>query len=316
MSSVTTFKKGFHGVWPDVPTPLKADLGIDFSRLETHIRTLLVKGAQGVVLFSHSGEGASFSYAEKLAAIKYLLESGIEAGSLILSATANAATDSQRIIHLVEGLGLHGFLLSAPYYYKSVSTQGLIDYFDFVCTFIEKKSTKMYLHVLSSATHLDIPEAVVSALIERHSDNLYGIVNQSGSSSYTSDLIKSFASVVMIYSSNEADFKTLKPPGTISLMANLMPKIVGSMIFDTKSKVGGTFIPGMKEAVGPEQRASALEALIGSMPSIAAYKYLLSLTYHDHEWSRVRPPLITLDQKAKEGLDKSFKAFNLRTSEE
>ena len=93
MSNPQSIKSSFNGVWVDTLTPLKEDLHIDLQLLESHLRTLLIKGAQGVVLFGYHGEGASFSSEEKAEAISFLLKAGVSASSILLSISCNAAPD-------------------------------------------------------------------------------------------------------------------------------------------------------------------------------------------------------------------------------
>lgn len=316
MTDTMTIKKGFSGTWPDILTPVKSNLSIDFQRLESHIRTLFFKGVNGVVLFSHAGEGASFSYAEKSETITGLIKAGISPDSIILSITSNSVPDSVHLIHLAESLGLHGVLLSPPFYYKPVSADGLIHYFEYLTAYIKSPDTKLYIHLLPSSTHLDIPEVALSTILDRWGNHIYGIVNQTDVSSISDDLRKSFVNKVMIYTANETDIKRLSSSGTISLMANLIPRVIKGLIMGQQAGGGSTFIPGMKDKTTVDTRASELQLLVAKHPFIASYKYLMSLLYRDAEWRRSRPPLSPLDNASYEILNKEFKKFNIQTNDE
>jgi len=54
---------GLQGLWVELLTPLTEDLFVHHSKLATHVQTLGAKGVQGVVMFSHVGEGDSFNAA-------------------------------------------------------------------------------------------------------------------------------------------------------------------------------------------------------------------------------------------------------------
>ena len=68
---------GLQGLWVELLTPLTEDLLVHHSKLSTHVQTLGAKGVQGVVMFSHVGEGDSFNAAERLDAGKQLMAHGI-----------------------------------------------------------------------------------------------------------------------------------------------------------------------------------------------------------------------------------------------
>jgi len=315
MTNTNTIKKGFSGTWPDLLTPVKSDLSIDTHRLETHIRTLLFKGVSGVVLFGHSGEGTLFSYTEKVETLNGLIKAGIEPGSMMLSVTSNSVPDSVRLINLAEALELYGVLLSPPFYYKPVLSGGLTHYFEHLISHIKSPSTKLYIHLLPHITHLEIPEASLFAAIEQWGAHIYGIVNQTGNNTVTDDLRKTFVDKVMIYSCKETDLKRLTPTGTISLMANLMPRVV-TTILKGQQAMQISVIPGMKDRSSVDSRASELQVLVAKYPSISSLKFLLSLLYRDDEWRRTRPPLSPLDKASCVVLEKEYKKFNLQPNEE
>lgn len=62
------------GVWPAMLTPLQANGALDHARLVSHAKRLLAAGCSGVTLFGTTGEGPSFSVAERMAALEALLQ--------------------------------------------------------------------------------------------------------------------------------------------------------------------------------------------------------------------------------------------------
>ena len=67
---------GLQGLWVELLTPLTEDLFIHHAKLSTHVKTLGAKGIQGVVMFSHVGEGESFNAAERLDGEHFALDFG------------------------------------------------------------------------------------------------------------------------------------------------------------------------------------------------------------------------------------------------
>ena len=314
MTTQDGIKNNLTGVWVDTLTPIKEDKHIDVHRLESHLRTLMLKGTKGFLLFGNMGEGASFSAEEKAEAISQLIKSGIEPSCMMLMVSSNAATDASRLIHFAQSAHLHGVTVCAPNFYKPLNHLGLCAYFDHLMELLPQSDLKLYLHILPSSFHVDVPESVLSDIISKHGQRFQGLVNDSGSSGITHDLLKSFAALIKIHSVNELDIKILNSTGTISAMANVMPRVVHHLLGSEQSK-SSTFIPGMK-VKSPEDRLNEFNELLVKMPSVAAYKFLLSQIYHDSAWLNCRPPLYRLDQEQMALLTKKFKNFNLQTSEE
>jgi 4-hydroxy-tetrahydrodipicolinate synthase len=309
MNNPTQLKSGFHGVWPDVLSPVKADHSLDLHRLESHIRTLLYKGASGVVVFGECGEGPSFSHDEKTQALAHLVKEGIPSNAMMLACVDSSAPEVAKLIHLADYLKLHAVLISTPFYYQDLSTDGLVSYFDFLFEHTQKSSTPCYLHLLPNKVHHELPEAVINTVLDKHHDRIFGIINQTGSSSLNQDLLKSFAEKVLIYSCLETDIKTLKSAGIISAMANIIPKVVLHQLHAGED-VQALQIPGLKVKTSDE-RLVEFQTILSQHPSIAAYKYLLAQVYKNHDWKLARPPLSNLDSTSVAALEKSFATFDL-----
>ena len=314
MTTLESIKGNLTGVWVDTLTPIKEDKHIDLHRLESHLRTLLIKGVKGFLLFGALGEGPSFSSEEKAEAISYLIKSGIEPSAMVLAVNCNAAPDAARLIHFAQTAHLHGVTVCTPNFYKPLNHLGLCAYFDHLMALSPESDLRYYLHLLPSTTHIDLPESVLSDIIAKHGKRFFGVLNDSGSSSITHDLIKTFASQIKIYSFNELDINLLNSTGTFSGMANVIPRVVQHLLHHEHGS-SSTFIPGMK-VKSPNDRLIEFNDLLTKMPSVAAYKFLMSQVYHDAAWLNARPPLFRLDQDQMNLMGKKYKNYNLQTSEE
>ena len=79
-----------HGLWCATLTPLDASGGVDHGMLIKHAKSLLARGVDGVAPFGTTGEGQSFSLAERRDGVDALLAAGIP-GEKIAAATGCAA---------------------------------------------------------------------------------------------------------------------------------------------------------------------------------------------------------------------------------
>ena len=73
------------GIWPALLTPLDEKLNIDIPAFAAHSRALLEAGCTGVTPFGTTGEGPSFTVAERMAALEGLVAGGVPAGRILTS---------------------------------------------------------------------------------------------------------------------------------------------------------------------------------------------------------------------------------------
>src|SRR5260370_42655057 len=78
------------GVWCATLTPLGTDGRPDHARLAAHTQRLFAAGVDGIALFGTTGEGQSFSVAERLAGLEPLRDAGVDPAPLLVR-TACAA---------------------------------------------------------------------------------------------------------------------------------------------------------------------------------------------------------------------------------
>ncbi|MDP2434628.1 MAG: dihydrodipicolinate synthase family protein [archaeon] len=119
------------GIYPAVLTPMHADLAVDVEALKAHCRSLIEQGCAGVVLFGTSGEGPSFTAAEKLAAYAAVAsgEQAVAPQKLLL---ANGAASLLETVEVLRGgleLGCPGFLVCPPSFYKGCAEEGVLEYY-------------------------------------------------------------------------------------------------------------------------------------------------------------------------------------------
>lgn len=267
-----------------------------------------------MILFGHLGEGASFSVQEKSDALIHLIKAGVAPSSIIISATCASAIDTIQLINLASKLQIHGCLIAPPFYYKDVSERGLADYFDFVFKDFENSHLNIYLHLLPDPHYVNLSDAVIYNIFEKHKSVFSGIVNETETNYRSGDLIKSFGERTQIFSASELDITLLKATGTISRIANLIPRTIQKLLIQPEA-AGKVFIPGMKEKK-PDDRIVEFLSIIENSPKISAYKILLSLLYKDKDWSNFRPPYSEISLAAEQKIQKLYNAFKLDSNNE
>lgn len=300
------------GVWPDVLVPLTPELTIDLPKFASHIRNLEVKGVEHFVLFGYLGEGASFSVDEKMAAIAHLIHAGLAPDDILLGVNTSVVSDAQRLIDLAYEQGIRRFLVAPPTFYQPVTTSAVLDFFEQLIAKVNAKDWKLYLHALGGA-HAEISEPLVADLLRIHPQILAGVVDQDPHESHTLDFVRSFGKQISVTPTHEPNLKTLKPVGTVSVLANFIPGVIKHLL-DGEMPVQTHQVAGMKVRQ-PDERVIELLKLIADQPRVAVLKLMLSMHYRQLNWEFVRAPQARLSNESRELMMKAFKTFNLLPTE-
>src|SRR3984957_13666099 len=118
---------GIHGFWVAAAAPLDATGQVDTTLLGNHARTLFAQGCNGLVPFGTTGEGTSFSAAERVAAMHALLDQGIAPERLALGAGFPGVVDAVGLCRDTLSLCLTQVLVQPPDVFGDVTEDVLVD---------------------------------------------------------------------------------------------------------------------------------------------------------------------------------------------
>ncbi len=170
------------GLWVALVTPLDAMGGIDQSLLTRHAQSLLGRGCDGVVLFGTTGEGTSFSGAERLAATEALLAAGVPAGRIGIGTGFPAIPDAVSLTKSALALGLRHVLLLPPYFYRDVDARGIEDAFAAVLDGVADDRLRATLYHIPQVSGIAVPPRAVASLRARYGGMVAGVKDSSASS--------------------------------------------------------------------------------------------------------------------------------------
>ena len=306
---MATASVGLQGLWVELLTPLTEDLFIHHAKLSTHVKTLGAKGIQGVVMFSHVGEGDSFNAAERLDAVKQLMSHGVAGKDILLHVAFANLTDTVKLIRDARALGLNGYILTPPPAGPEATDQGLFNFFDHIVQKVGPMGVKLYLASQVNAGPADLNPRVLSELLDKHAGVFQGLIDQSHNASHTMDWVRSFLPKIPVISNQDMNTHVLANLGihaSLSSYANLLPALMARMVlFNAAQKVS---VAGNKIGTD-DQRLEEFDHMIQGLPSVPALKYLTATHYRDADWLRVRPPLAALNAQTQEKLNKDFKKY-------
>jgi len=292
----------YAGIWPALLTPLDAKLDIDIPRFASHALRLLDAGCTGVTPFGTTGEGPSFSVAERMDALAGLVARGVPAGRILVSTSCAALPDALALTRHAVELGAWGCLLLPPFFLKGVSDQGVIDAYRWIIDGVGDARLRVVLYHIPQVSGVGLSHHVIRTLKTLYPDTIVGLKDSGCRREDSLAYAEAFMPPMQVWVGNEPDLQTLAARGSagaVSGIANVMPRLVQRLV------------KGSGEPAADQQRVLALLQILGGYGLTAAFKGLMALLDDAPGWMRVRAPLVALDASEYERLAAQLRAFGI-----
>lgn len=298
----------FTGIWPALLTPLNADLSIDHSRLATHCKKLLASGCSGVTPFGTTGEGTSFSMAERKHAIDQLIKNGVPAAQIIVSTSCAALPETLALTRHAVNSGVHGCLMLPPFFIKGVSSEGIIDCYRYVLDGMADagllSQLRLYPYHIPQVSGVGLSHHVISLLKKMYPDTIVGIKDSQCDIAHSVALADAFMKDLTVYVGYEPDLPEMGrrgSTGAISGLANFMPRLVKRLVTE----------PDAPATPGDRDRVLQLLGLLDSYSLVPALKGVMAVLTGEESWVRVRAPLVALNPDQFDQLEGKIRAFGI-----
>jgi 4-hydroxy-tetrahydrodipicolinate synthase len=288
MTTTPTDAPGLHGIWPALMTPLDATLAIDHARFAAHACTLLEAGCAGVTPFGTTGEGPSFSVAERRAAVDALIDGGVPAARILVSVSCAALPDAVALVRHAQEVGAWGVLLMPPFFFKGVSDAGVVECYRQVLDATADRPLRLVLYHIPQVSAVSLSHGVIAELLRRWPRRIVAIKDSACDRAQSLALAQAFMPPLGVHVGNELDLPALAQRGSrgaVSGLANFMPRVVHRLA--TESDAART--------AAEHARVERLLAWLGGYALIPALKAVMAAQTGDAAWLRVRPPLAALD---------------------
>lgn len=294
----------FRGIWPALLTPLRADLSIDHDKFAAHAKTLTDRGCPGVTPFGTTGEGPSFSMAERKEAIEQLTKNGIPASQIMVSTSCAALPETLELTRHAVNAGVHGCLVLPPFFFKGVSDQGIIDSYRYVIDGMAGTPFRLYLYHIPQATGVALSHHVIATLKKMYPQTIVGIKDSACTTSHSVALAEAFMKDLTVYVGFEPDLPEMGrrgSTGAISGLANFMPRAVSRLVTQ----------PDAPATPAERKRVIRLIGLLNSYSLMPALKAIMAILSGDQGWLRVRAPLVALTADEFNTLKKTIQDFGI-----
>jgi 4-hydroxy-tetrahydrodipicolinate synthase len=249
---------------------------VDTALLGTHARSLFTRGCDGVVLFGTTGEGPSFTAAERIATVRALLAQGIGPDRLALGVGFPAMHDAVTLCRDALALGLTQVLALPPFFFRDATEDGLVDAFAGLLDRVNDDRLRVTLYNIPQVSGIAVPPGVVARLRQRYGHLLAGVKDSSADFAQFRAFRAAAPDVAITTGTEPQIARALAEggAGTICGMGNVAPELVRAM-----------FRPHP-----PVEQMQAACGLIAG-PFIALLKAMLAAQSNNPDWLRVCPPL-------------------------
>ena len=268
------------GLWVAALTPLDENGAADAARLGRHAAHLFAQGCDGIVLFGTTGEGPSFSAAERLAVVEALLAQGIPPARLALGIGFPAVPEAVALARAALSLGLDQLLALPPYFFRDVAPTGVAEAFAGLIEGVADERLRLTLYHIPQVSGVPLTPASVAWLRERFGGLVAGVKDSSGDFSQFQAFRRAAPDLPVVVG-NESDISRALGEGgvgTICGMANVVPDLVRAMF-------------------APDPPLTAMRAAVAVLEAdfLPRLKAALAAATADPGWCRVRAPLRAAD---------------------
>ena len=292
------------GVLVPILTPFNDDMTVATDLYVAHARRLLDQGCAGLVPFGTTGEALSVGIDERIAAIRALVDAGVDPGLMIPGTGLSNVADTARLSRACLDMGCAGVMTLPPFYYKGVSEEGLHRHFVQLIEAIGEDA-RVFLYHIPPIAIVGIPVTLAARLHAEFPEQVVGIKDSSGEWDNTRALLG--IDGLIVYPGSElplVEALELGAPGCISATANLNGRAIAELI--------SAYFDGDGQRVRDlQERVKRLRLLIQDYAPIPAQKRVLALATGDDRWANVRPPLVEMpEEQGRELLDTLRREFD------
>ncbi|TNE37146.1 MAG: dihydrodipicolinate synthase family protein [Alphaproteobacteria bacterium] len=291
-SSASTLS-ALEGVIAAVPTPITEAGAPDIDRFLTQCRWALENGCNGLNILGTTGEANSFGREARIT-IMTAAAKAFDSKRLMVGTGLPDAEGTIALTKMAYALGYGAALVLPPFYYKSVSDDGLFSYFEKLVNATKETPIPLFLYNFPALTGVPYSESLIVRLVGELGGRVRGIKDSSGDIPYCQRLAKALPGF-MVYPSSETALTMAKEDGfagcisaSVNITAPRAGKIWNSSDADERAREGA--------------KIAAERAAISAEPLIPAIKFLIASRYNDPAWEALLPPLMPLTEGEKKRL--------------
>lgn len=275
-------------------TPVAPDFRIDASALARHCTAMLDAGCSHVSVLGTTGEGTSFATAEKVDALRGLVDLGVAANKQVPAIMTPALSEAADMLIAVEELGCRAALVLPPFYYGETDGRGIVEFFDAMLDRSGSTDIGLLLYNIPRFSRIAYTPRLVERLLARFGDRIVGVKDSTGDLESSLTLAAEFPDLA-VFTGDDRVMPELRLSGGAGMIGG-MPNLFAADAVAIFSDPTGAGTEDLRRKAA--QRIVAVDGNGG----LAAIKSILADVYETETFARVVPPLVPLDTAARDRL--------------
>lgn len=277
---------GPRGVWIAALTPMRADRSPDGQAFARHCRWLLDNGADGLAVLGTTGEANSFSVVERHLLLDALAEGGIPGHTLLPGVGCCAIPDTVELTKKALAVGSAGVVMLPPFYYKSVSDDGLFAAYSEVIERVGDSRLKVYFYHFPAMSNVPIGHDLIARLLKAYPATIAGIKDSSGDLVNMLAMCERFPGFGVFAGSEQFLLPVLRAGGAGCISASANVTIAScAAVFKAWQTPGADAL---------QEGLTTQRLIIQARPLVPALKRITSERTGEAGWLNLRPPLAPL----------------------
>jgi 4-hydroxy-tetrahydrodipicolinate synthase len=289
------------GIFAAMLTPQEKDGAVHRQGFARLAHWLLDHGCHGIVPFGTTGEFASFTVEERIAALDRLIEDGVSPDRILVGTGAAAVPDAVRLSRHATERGCIGVLIVPPFYFKEVTVEGLLASY---ARIIEGSGDdiRVYLYHFPGMSAVPIGFDLIERLLDLYPRQIAGLKDSSGDFANCKLIIEGFPQLSVMTGDDDLLLPLLRAggAGSITAGANIAAQLLAEIYAGWGE--GGAAI---------ERHQLILQQLWSGLllkyPVTEALKEILAAETGDPGWLSMRPPLSRLPEPRRRELLEAFR---------
>lgn len=286
------------GVFAASITPLKSDLTPDIAAVAPYLGFLAARGCHGALLFGTTGEGPSFSSAERASVWRAALRVRDEFPDFrLLAGTGTPSlTETIDLTKMAFDMGYDAVVTLPPYYFRTATEDGLFDWFGTVIAKAVPQDGLLFGYHFPGVAGIGFSLSLLGRLKDSFPRQFAGVKDSSHDAGFGRALGSRFGSDLAVFSGTDSDFSLAlqnHAVGCITAAANLLSHEL-RQVYDA-------FL-SQTDASGVQLKITAQRHILEKYPPFPpTLKALLARLHQQPRWP-VRPPLVEISHEFEEQL--------------
>jgi 4-hydroxy-tetrahydrodipicolinate synthase len=286
------------GVYAAAVTPLKSDYSLDLDSLPLLLDFLAGRGCHGALLLGTTGEGPSFSAAERGALWRAAAQwrTGDPGFRLLAGTGSPSLTETVELNRLAFELGFDGVVSLPPYYYRKATDDGLFSWFDEVIRRSVPADGMLLGYHFPDVAGIGFSVPLLERLKRAFPVQFAGIKDSSHDAELARRLGAVFGADLLVLTGTDSYLSLAlenQAAGCITAPANLISPLLREVWDLTQAG---------QDAAAAQERVSRQRNLLEQAPPFPPLlKALLHRLHGLPRWA-VRPPLVALAPETEEQL--------------